>query len=271
MSEKIEQRDFATQPVLYRIPGMETVTLHRNIEYKVSEEGALTFDIYYPPGSADCAPLPVVLIIAGYPDQGFQKIVGCRFKEMGSSLSWARLMAASGMIAITYVNRDPLADLQSLLDYLHLHATEMRIDETRLGVWASSGNVPLALSLLVPEAANHLTCAAWWYGYTLDLEGATEIADMAKRFGFATPCAGRSVAALRQDVALLLVRAGQDQMPYLNASLDRFIHHALTANLPLTLINYPEAPHAFDLSLDSETSREIIKQTLAFLRCHLLA
>jgi hypothetical protein len=41
------------------------------------------------------------------------------------------------------------------------------------------------------------------------------------------------------------------------------------ANLPLTFVNHPSGPHAFDLFDDSETSREIVRRALSFLRFHL--
>ena len=50
----------------------------------------------------------------------------------------------------------------------------------------------------------------------------------------------------------------------------RFLIKALTCNLPVTFVNHSVAPHAFDLFHDSETSREIIRQMLMFLRFHLL-
>ena len=56
----------------------------------------------------------------------------------------------------------------------------------------------------------------------------------------------------------------------LNESLDRFIAQGLTCNLPLPLVNHAKAPHAFDLFHDSETSREGVRQLLAFLRFNLL-
>jgi hypothetical protein len=37
------------------------------------------------------------------------------------------------------------------------------------------------------------------------------------------------------------------------------------------LINHAEAPHAFDIAHDSETSREVIRRVLDFLRLHLIA
>jgi hypothetical protein len=45
---------------------------------------------------------------------------------------------------------------------------------------------------------------------------------------------------------------------------------ALTCNLPISFVNHPAAPHAFDVMDDSETSQEIIRQILAFMRFNLL-
>jgi acetyl esterase/lipase len=103
----------------------------------------------------------------------------------------------------------------------------------------------------------------------LDLEGADGTASAASMFGFVNPCAGRSVEDLPQKPPLLIVRAGQDRMPRLNETLDRFLSKALARNLPLTFVNHPDAPHAFDLFDDTETSREIVRQILAFMQFHL--
>jgi acetyl esterase/lipase len=180
-------------------------------------------------------------------------------------------MAASGLVAITYTNREPAADLHALLRYVRQNAAVLGIDENRIGVWASSGNVPLALSVLIEEGREYLTCAVLCYGLMLDLKGSTIVAEAAKMFGFANPCAGRSVDDLPQDLPLFIARAGQDQIPHLNETIDRFLGEALTRNLPITFVNHPAAPHAFDLFHDSEASREIIRQILAFMRFHLLA
>jgi hypothetical protein len=59
-------------------------------------------------------------------------------------------------------------------------------------------------------------------------------------------------------------------MPHLNETMDRFIARALEANLPLTVANHPDGPHAFDLFHASERTREIVQQVLEFLRFHLL-
>lgn len=261
-----QEEHISRKTVLYDIPGTDAVTVHCDQPYGNAGDDALTMDLYLPPNAANGARLPAGVVVAGYPDQGFQRMLGCRFKDMGSSVSWARLIAASGMIAITYTNREPIADAHTLLRFLHDNATTLGIDETRLGLWASSGNVPLALSLLT----SNVTCAALCYGYTLDVDDFTEVADAARTFKFANPCAGESIHALPPEVPLFLARAGHDQTPGLNASLDRFLSEAVAHNLPITFTNHPTAPHAFDLLDDSATTREVIRQILAFLRLHLL-
>jgi hypothetical protein len=59
-------------------------------------------------------------------------------------------------------------------------------------------------------------------------------------------------------------------MPGLNAALDRFVSAALTANLPITVINHATGLHAFDLVDQSRAAREIVEYMLAFLRSHLV-
>lgn len=269
MSQDARQEHISQRMVVYRIPGMESVRVRREVEYAADGAGALTMDIYYPAEAEGGA--PAVVIVAGYPDPGFEAKVGCKFKEMGSSVSWGRLLAASGLAAITYTNREPARDVYALLAYVRRHAASLGVDGERLGLWASSGNVPLALSVLMREGGEGLRCAALCYGYTLDLEGPAGVAAAARTWGFANPCAGQSAGDLPPDTPLYVARAGRDEMPRLNETLDRFLAAALARNLPLTLTNHAAAPHAFDLFDESETSREVVRQILAFLRLHLLA
>ena len=269
MSQDTEH--ISKKPVVYRIPGMDDVKVRRDVEYRATEAGALTLDIYYPPDSKSGARLPAVVFVAGFPDGGFERRVGCKFKEMGSSVSWARLAAATGLAAITYTNREPEADLRALLQNVRQNAARLGVDGDRLGLWASSGNVPLALSVLTREGGDRLKCAVLCYGYMLDLGGADAVAEAARTWGFANPCAGKRVADLPRDVPLFIARAGRDQMPRLNETIDRFMVEALASNLPVTFTNHPNGPHAFDLLDDSEATREVVRQILAFMRFHLLA
>lgn len=270
MSRENEQEHITRKRVVYQMPGMEAVTVRRDVPYQATEAGGLTMDVYYPPEAQRDARLPAVIFVAGYPDVGFAAKLGCKFKEMGSSVSWAQLTAASGLVAITYTNREPVTDVYALLDYVRQNAAGLGVDENRLGLWAASGNVPLALSVLMQAGRDYLQCAVLCYGYTLDLEGGADVAAAARMWGFVNPCAGKSVADLPPALPLFIARAGQDQMPHLNESLDRFLSQAVTRNLPVTFVNHPAAPHAFDLLDDSAASRALIRQILAFMRFHLL-
>jgi acetyl esterase/lipase len=269
---------------VYRIAGMEHALVRKDIVYRTTDAGPLTLDLYSPADAAKGACMPAVILVAGYNDVGYEKMLGCRFKEMAISVSWAQLIAASGMIAIAYTNREPAADLDALLEHVRQHAGALGIDESRLGVWACSGNVPLALSVLLrrsmttpgpsgaglqDEARRGLRCGALLYGYLLDLDGATGVAEAAQMFRFTNPTAGRSLDDLPPDLALFIVRAGQEQFPHLNDSIECFVARALALNRPITVVNHATGPHSFDVLEDSEASREIIRQVLEFLRAQL--
>ena len=58
-------------------------------------------------------------------------------------------------------------------------------------------------------------------------------------------------------------------MPHLNYTIDRFLARALAINLPVTLVNHSAGPHAFDIVDDSDASRAVIQQIVAFMQCHL--
>lgn len=270
MSKETQQDDVTKRRVVYHISGMGAVTIRRDVEYRATDAGALTMDLYYPPDWKSGARVPAVVFVSGYSDLGFQKMLGCTLKAMRSYISWGQLTAASGLVAITYTTTEPAADIHALLQHVRQNGASLGIDQSRIGVWACSGNVPNALSLLMQEARDYLKCAVLCYGVMLDLEGYTSTAESAKRFGFVNPCAGKSVDDLPRDTPLFIVRAGQDEMPHLNKTLDRFVAKALSCNLAVTLTNHATAPHAFDVLDDSETSREVIRQILAFMRFHLL-
>ena len=192
------------------------------------------------PADAD-AHTPAVIIVAGYPDDGFERIVGCKFKDMESNVAWAKRIAASGMTAVAYSSSDPIAGIHAALERVR--------DRSAVGLWASSGNAPLALSVV-----QKVQCAALCYPYTID------VPEAAKKYGFVTP-----EVSLDEMPPLFIARAGRDEMPGLNETLDRFIAAALARNAPLTLVNHANAPHAFDLVDDGATTRQVIEQILAFL------
>jgi len=271
MSHELPADHVTKKRVVYEIPGMAATTIRRDVEYRDTDAGTLTMDLYYPPDSNDEHRLPVIIIVAGYSDVGMQRVLGLgKFKDMAMCASWGQLAAASGFVAIAYSNREPATDLHALLRYVQQNAWALGIDETRIGLYASSGNVPLALSALMRKDENHLKCAVLNCGFMLDLDGSSGVADAAKTYGFVNPGAGKSVDDLPKDLPLFIVRAAQEQFPHLNDMIDRFMARALNLNLPVTFINHP-GPHGFELMQDNENARETIKQMLAFMQYNLSA
>ncbi len=268
MSRETQREQITKKTIAYHTPGMDEATIERDVEYGAADSSALTMDIYAPSGSEDHARLPAVVFVTGYPDPGYQAMLGCMQKEMGSYVSWAKATAASGLKAITYTNRNPAEDIDTLLQCLRERGASLGIDPNCIGLWSCSGNVPNALSVLMRHG-DALKCAVLCYGYMLDLDGPTVIADAASKWGFANPNAEKSVEDV-PDTPLFIARAGQDETPHLNDALDSFLARALDRNLPVSFVNHPSGPHAFDLMQDSETTRDIIRRILAFMRFHLL-
>jgi hypothetical protein len=174
---------------------------------------------------------PPVIIVEGFPDAAYAAHVGSRFMDIEWSISMAHLLAASDLTAITYAPREPEADAVALI--AHLRKTNPRI-----GIWSTSGNSPVALVV-----AAHVTCAVLNNPIIRDF------------------C---------PDTPLLVIRAGQDENPGLNAALDAFVARALADNRALTLVNYPSAPHSYELYLDTPETHRILQQGLEFLRAHLV-
>lgn len=262
MSEQSDReaiiREIAKKKVRYVLPDMESVAVRRDLAYRDD----LLMDIYCPtprPGRL----APIVLIGFGYADPK----AGVR--TFGPMTSWAQLMAASGMAAVLYGPGVPANDIDVALAYVRTNAEQLGLDAQRIAVFAASGNGPVGLSLLMRERG--LAGAALFCGYTMDVAGSTAVADAAGQYGFADACHGKSADDLPVDVPLLVVRAGRDKAPGLNDAMDAVVARGLARNLPLTLINHASAEHGFECDEDSEITREIVRQVLAFLAFNLKA
>jgi hypothetical protein len=261
MSDREAQfRELAKKTIVFHVPGTDAVTVRRDATYLVDDDGALLMDVYTPAVTDGTRP-PVVVIVIGYPDpQGL-------FRRFGWHVSWARLLAASGVAAVIYGNRRPAADVFSVLKHVRDHADTLGVDAGRTGLLACSGHGPVALSALVQDSK--LVCAAFLYAFTMDLNGSEHVANAARLYGCVDACAGKSAADLPSDTPLLFVRAGRDQFAGLNDAMDAVVAAGLARNLPVSIVNHPIGVHAFDLEEDSEVSRGIIRQVLSFLRLHL--
>lgn len=60
--------------------------------------------------------------------------------------------------------QDVADDTADLLDYLQSHATELRIDPQRIGIWVCPGGTPPALQWLLSELPVYVRCLTVCYG-----------------------------------------------------------------------------------------------------------
>jgi hypothetical protein len=138
MSKQPARHPITLKTVRYTSPGVDAVTVRLDVAYKAGD-AALRMDVYYPTEASSGAPAPAVVIVLGYPDLGVPDILGCQFKEMGMTVSWARLLAASGMVAIIYTTRSPATDVHAVLAHIRQNGAWLGIDGHRIGIFAASG------------------------------------------------------------------------------------------------------------------------------------
>jgi len=210
--------------------------------------------------------MPVVIFVTGYPDSGFEQVTGFKLKEVQQYISWAQLFAASGITAVTYSNIDPEKDIFTLLQFLRDNAVNLKVDVENISIWSCSGNVPNALAVLAAEPS--IKCAALLYGFMLDKNSSHVVAKASKIFRFVNPLDGGLFPKLPP---LLVMRAGMDKVPGLNSSIDLFITQGLQRNEPITLLNLPDARHAFDVVDKLGSTQQAIRSIVAFFQSHLIS
>jgi len=243
-ADKREQAHHATW-VVYTLPEMNRVSV-ASVTYKET----LTMDVYYPPDFDFRSRLPAVVFVnAGITPHGPE------LKDSGQGISWGQLTAASGLIGVTYDSRDggnAPDNLHDLMKYIRENGGSLRIDSKRIGLWSCWEHVWVAQSVLMDTSQEYqrdLRCAVFYYG-GLDTGEPT-------------------VKEWRRDVPQFVVKAGQCP-PWINTWLDEYVVKAREMGIPLEFVEYEEAGPFFDYAMDTDRSREIIKQTLDFMATHLL-
>lgn len=231
------QFDPFTTSLVYHEPAMDKVTVRKEI-FKKSNDTTLTVNIYYPPSFSKKEILPVVIFNNGI---GSNDLPDWKIYK-----DWAKLAAANGMIGITHQSRQgkALKDTEDLIDFLREKSGEFSLDKERIAIWVCSANSQTGLPLAMQQNRNHIRALALYYG-----------------IGWNT----RENPVKRQDLELLVVRAGLDSHN-INRGLDDLIRNALEADVHLQVINYPEGQHAFDAFDNNERSRQVIRETISFLK-----
>lgn len=260
------QGNFASQKVVDYPQEADSIITITQV-YKSGNNGiSLEADFYYPNAPESDTHYAAVILISGYPDSVIESQLGVTLRYTGMFTSWCRLLALNGLLAITYETTDPSSDIGDLLSYIHNNYDSLKIDVSRIGIFAISGNVPAAIELLSEEKGQKFIFASLLYGFMPDSSGkfSSKIDSVSKSFGFYLPELSNTLSTT--STPLLIVRAGKDQLPYLNYSIGRFIEFSLKYNLNINMFNYSAGIHAFDILDHSTESINIVRKILYWIR-----
>ena len=265
-------REIVMMPVVYRVAGMDKVRVKSNLKYTTVSNPNLLMDVYSPPNLAKGEKRPAIIFIHGA--AGAETTP----KDWGVYLSWGRLAGASDLIGVTFTHRlsarkssleDAANDLAAAIDYVRANADSLGVDKNRICLAAFSA----AGALLAPamrDKSEYVRCLVAFYAFmdisqTGNLFAASESKEILRKFS--------PINYLTKDAdkiaPLFIARAGLDQVPTLADSIDRFAREALSKNVSLTITNHPAGVHGFDNQTDDDRSREIIQNTMAFIKRHL--
>lgn len=220
-------------------------------------------DIYRPAPAAGGA-LPAVILVHGDGPADWLKDI----KDWGQYVSWGELLAASGLVAITFNHRstqgwiripDAAVDVEDLVALVRARASTWNVDPDRLAIWVASAGGFLGAHVAVTNRPGVRSLVVYYGSMVPPPVAGVEL----ERFS----------APLRMGKngpSIFVARAGLDHAG-LNETLDRFADSALKAGLDLELHNHADGRHAFDVLDPSPRSREIIARSIDFLKSRLLS
>jgi hypothetical protein len=251
---------FNINTLAYELPGMDTVEV-LNYTYAYLEDRPLTMDVYYPPGTAADAELPVVVFGLGY-RMSKEPLRNAHFYT-----SWGKLVAAAGMVGVTYDTEQPDQDLETVLAFIQDNAAALRVDATQIGLMSSSANVPTVMSYLMQERREDIQFGVYYYGLSLtpDHKYTEEFGQVCEPRG----CLVKELADVTYvdpELPLFVVKAGKDFIPNINEAMDHFLDYVRAAGAPVTVIDYEEGVHGFDTQQGTDESAEIMAETIAFMK-----
>jgi acetyl esterase/lipase len=263
-------KETSPKRIVHTISGMDQVQVRKNLTYKRAPERDLTADVYIPPNLSDGDRCPgVVFIHGGYLPPNLRT----QPKDWGVFISYGQLMAASGLIGITFNHRyygpeyldTAQSDNGALVSYIRDRADQFALDRDKISLWAFSGGGPL-VSWVIRDTPSFVRCLVLYYAI-LEVKPKhrdipTTIPD--EKVNEFSPV--RQVQNLKKEtLPIFVARAGLDR-PALNETIDRFIQAALSRNVTIEFSNHAGGRHGFDILNDDHRSREIIQRTIDFIQ-----
>ncbi|HEX7182513.1 MAG TPA: alpha/beta hydrolase [Thermoanaerobaculia bacterium] len=265
--------DIFRKRVVYQVPGMDAVEVRRDLVYRQADGEELTMDVYLPPGLGEGERRPGVLLVHGGP---VPPQFSARVKEMGVFLSYGELLAASGLIAMTFNHGfvsvagigASAANVDAAIVYARENAPDFHLDPDRLCFWAFSGGGPF-LAPILRERPPYVRSLVSYYAIldTAAFHNMLQTPTPEEIVRDYSPVNSFPAGETFAGPPILVARAGRD-WPWLNATIHTFLARALAANATIDFMNHPQGQHGFDTFDDDARSREIIERTIAFVKAH---
>ena len=234
-------------PLHFPEPVAEASRVTRDVRFATADTSNLLMDVYRPSGGTGAFPA-VIFYTLYWPSEGASPRNSSDWFK-----GWARLAAANGIVAILPdLRAEPGTgnaerparpsgdDFQRLVSHLADHASEYGVDADRIAVFAESGATWAALSAVEDPGQTAIKAAVMYYG-------------------------SANIDTFRSSLPLLWVRAGLDSQRT-NADITRVSSLAISQNAPVTLLNHPTGHHGFEGRDDNAITRDIIEQTLTFIK-----
>ncbi|MDS0525511.1 esterase [Clostridium sp. SHJSY1] len=261
-------KEIFNKEIVYKINNMDKICIQKNIVYKSVGKKEMLMDLYTPFINKK---LPVVILIHG-------EASSVNFKESGQHISYGKLIAASGLNAVTFNHRvlsdgdnikEVNKDIEELIKYLIENADRLNIDKDRIAIWCFSSGVPFGLYAGMNNNIESIKAIIAYYGFgdfkavgkLLEIKIEEEDIEKYSPINLIDENSNRVPP-------LFIARAGLYN-PIVNESIDNFITKGLKHNLNFEIYNHYTGGYAFDLFNDEERSYEIISESLNFLRKHL--
>ncbi len=266
-------KPFAERNIVFQLPGMDEIRVEKDQTYKSVDGVALKFDVYRPLHSSSASHLPAVVFVHG---EGPPEVIE-NSKDWGQYNGWGRLIALSGMIAVTFNRRsshffsrltEPAADVEDLLDYVLDPTHKLGIDPERVAIWTCSGGAPFGMRAGLERGVR---CIATYYSRMSlkpirdGIEG--EMSDVLLD-EFSPVWHLRSMPP-GSVPPIFIAKAELDDLVGVNESIDEAIEVAHARDLPVTVAKHALGEHGMDVRNDDDQMREIIAETLRFFRRHL--
>ena len=280
-----EEEDFSQKLVVYSLPHMDEAIEQKDIVYKTVNGDDLLMDVYYPSDYEGETRLPAVIFVHGDGPEEFLRTI----KDSGQYVSWGQLVAASGLIGITFNHRsthqltrlyEVAKDVDDAINYVRDNHRSLGINADRLCIWTCSAGAPFGLRTALREDAPYIRCIVSYYGIA-DIAAYYENSDdTVGEIGEPLPSltqevldefsAAKHINSMQSSISpMLIVRSGLNGAA-LNRSIDRLVTATIAKNVSLDFLNHATGHHSFDILDDNVRSREIIQTTLDFMKIHLM-